>query len=565
MRYLSDSFRMRLVLLFGGLTLLIGLPAYWYVDKVFAAQLVVERGNSLRDLATAVSAVVAENIRERQREIDLLAQTPLYRRSPLDSADVMKSLERVQRSYPYYTWIGVADAEGKVQSATKGMLAGLSVAKRPWFINGLQGSFIGDLHEAVLLAKLIPQDPGRGPMRFIDFAAPVYDDQGRLRGVLGAHAEWRWATDVINVMMPRNAASTRLEIFIVNRDGAIIYPEGGEGLRPQRLPATADTTRAFSLDNWGTETGYVTAVVPVRELLPDKPVSWRIAVRQPASETLAAVDALQRAMLIFAAAAIVILLLLTFWAASILSRPLERLAKQAKRIEQGDEGASLEISTDVSELRNLTDALRGMTWKLIRRREALAESNQQLEHKVSERTAELAAVNAQLRLQARRDALTGLDNRLAVNERLHDEFLRMKRTARPYAVLLMDIDYFKRINDTHGHAVGDEVLVAVAQLLKASLRESDFVARYGGEEFIALLVETDARHAAQVAEKIRAVIAAAKLSTVGHITISIGLAMATLDDADEDESVRDADHHLYEAKRAGRNQVVTSHMPVPAE
>lgn len=564
MSYLPDSFRMRLVLLFGGLTLLVGLPVYWYVDKVFAAQLVVERGNSLRDLATAVSAVVAENIRERQREIDLLAQTPLYRRTSLDNPDVAKSLERVQKSYPHYTWIGVTDVEGKVLSATKGMLAGVNVAKRPWFINGLEGSFVGDLHEAVLLAKLILADPGRGPMRFIDFAAPVHDDQGRLRGVLGAHAEWRWATDVVNVMMPRNAAATGMEVFIVNRDGAIIYPEGGDG-RPRTLPMTIDVSSPFVLDSWGTETRFVSAVVPVRELIPDKPVSWRIAVRQPASETLAAVDALQKAMLIFAAAAIAILLILTFWVASVLSRPLERLAKQAKRIEQGDETASLENSTDVSELRNLTDALRGMTWKLIQRREALAESNLQLEHKVSERTAELATANAQLRLQARRDALTGLDNRLAVNERLHEEFLRMKRSKRPYAVLLMDIDYFKRINDTHGHAVGDEVLVAVAQLLKASLRESDFVARHGGEEFIALLIDTDSHHAAQVAEKIRAVIAAAKLPTVGHVTISIGVAMATPDDADEDESVRDADHYLYEAKRAGRNRVVTSHAPLAAE
>jgi len=565
MTYLPDSFRMRLALLFGGLTLLVGLPVYWYVDKVFAAQLVVERGNSLRDLATAVSAVVAENIRERQREIDLLAQTPLYRRTSLDNPDVAKSLERVQKSYPHYTWIGVTDVEGKVLSATKGMLAGVNVAKRPWFINGLEGSFVGDLHEAVLLAKLIPADPGRGPMRFIDFAAPVHDDQGRLRGVLGAHAEWRWATDVVNVMMPRNAAATGMEVFIVNRDGAIIYPEGGEGQRPIRLPARIDTSRPFVLDDWGTGTRYVSTVVPVRELLPDKPVSWRIAVRQPASETLAAVDALQKAMLILAAAAIAILLILTFWVASVLSRPLERLAKQAKRIEQGDEAASLEIPNSVGELRNLADALRGMTDKLIQRREALAEANLQLEHKVSERTAELAAANAQLRLQARRDALTGLDNRLAVNERLHDEFLRMKRSKRPYAVLLMDIDYFKRINDTHGHAVGDEVLVAVAQLLKASLRESDFVARHGGEEFIALLIDTDSHHAAQVAEKIRAVIAAARLPTVEHVTISIGVAMATPDDADEDESVRDADHYLYEAKRAGRNRVVTSHAPLAAE
>ena len=542
----------------------VGLPVYWYVDRVFAAQLVVERGNSLRDLATAVAAVVAENIKERQREIDLLAQTPLFRRAPLDSPDLVKSLERVQRSYPHYSWLGLTDKDGTVRAANGGLLVGVSVAKRPWFTNGLEGSFVGDLHEALLLAKLLPRPANSGPIRFIDFAAPVRDDSGAIRGVLGAHAEWRWANDVINVMMPRNANELRLEIFIVNRDNRIVYPESHKDAA--LLPASINSAQPFVLDAWGGKTEYVTAVAPVRELIPDKPVIWRIVVRQPAEETLAAVTALQKAMLIFAAAAIVILLGLTFWAASVFSRPLERLSKQAKRIEQGDESASLEIPTSISELRNLIDALRGMTGKLIQRREALAESNVQLEHKVSERTAELAAANAQLRLQARRDALTGLDNRLAVNERLHDEFLRMKRSSRPYAVLLMDVDYFKRINDTYGHAVGDEVLISVAQLLRASLRESDFVARFGGEEFIALLLETDPNHAVQVAEKIRSVIGAAKFPSVEHVTISIGVSMAVPEDADEDDAGRDADHHLYEAKRGGRNRVVAGEAtPAAAE
>ena len=545
---------MRLALLFGGLTLLVGLPVYWYVDQVFSAQLVVARGNSMRDLATAVAAMVAENIREREREIELLAQTPLFRRAPLDSPDLQQAIERVQRSYPNYTWIGLTDTEGNVHVANEKLLVGASVKARSWFKEGLQGSFVGDLHEAVLLAKLIPREPGEPPMRFVDFAAPVYDDNNKLRGVLGAHAEWRWANEVVKVMAPLNASETRLEIFIVNSEKRIVFPEASRGAAP--IPASITAARPFVLDNWGSKTSFVNAMVPVRELIPAKPIHWSIVVRQPAEEALASLYHLQKALLIFAVGVITLMLALTFFLASRISMPLELLAKQAKRIQEGDESASLVIPTSIGELRRLIDALRGMTATLKQRRTELAESNVQLEHKVSERTAQLALVNEELRQQARRDALTGLDNRLAVNERLHEEFVRMKRSGRVYAVLLMDIDHFKKVNDTHGHTVGDQTLQQVAQILKASLRESDFVARYGGEEFLALLPETDFDNAMQVAEKIRARIEAAVLPLVGHVTISIGLAMAAPGQHDEDVAVRAADDYLYQAKGAGRNRVV---------
>lgn len=554
MRLLPDSFRARLAIFFSGLALLVGSPVYWYVDQVFAAQLAVARGNALRDLGTAVAALVAENIKERQREIDLLAQTPLFRRAALDSADVVRSLERVQRSYPHYSWLGLTDVEGNVRAANSGLLVGVSVKNRQWFINGMTGSFVGDVHEAALLATLLPRDPDRGPLRFVDFAAPVYDDDQKLRGVLGAHADWRWANDVVRVMLPQKARDTRLEIFIVDQYNRIIFPDNAKSA--VSIPAAITLQRPFVLDDWGGNTSFVNAMVPVRDLIANKPLQWKIVVRQPEEETLATLHTLQKALLILGAIAIVVLLLLTFWVASMISRPIELLARQAKRIEQGDESASLAIPTSIGELRQLTAALRGMTATLNQRRDALAASNIELEHKVSARTAELAQVNEDLRQQARRDALTGLDNRLAVNERLHEEFLRMKRTGRVYAVLLMDIDHFKRINDSHGHAVGDDTLKQIAEILKTSLRESDFVARFGGEEFLALLPESDLGAAIQVAEKICHLIADANLPVVGRVTVSIGVALAVPGHAHADDAVREADDRLYQAKDAGRNRVV---------
>ncbi|MEK9804473.1 MAG: diguanylate cyclase, partial [Curvibacter sp.] len=182
--------------------------------------------------------------------------------------------------------------------------------------------------------------------------------------------------------------------------------------------------------------------------------------------------------------------------------------------------------------------------------------NAELEGKVRQRTAELERANAELRHLSRHDVLTGVANRMAANERLHGEYLRMRRTGSVYAVLMIDVDHFKRINDTHGHEAGDEVLRRVAKTLAANTRESDLLARFGGEEFILLLPDTGLEAAQTVAEKLRHAVASHPDRLAGPITVSIGLACATPQDADENAALKLADHRLYEAKAAGRNRVV---------
>lgn len=181
--------------------------------------------------------------------------------------------------------------------------------------------------------------------------------------------------------------------------------------------------------------------------------------------------------------------------------------------------------------------------------------NAELEAKVEARTTELLAANEALRRLARHDALTGLPNRLAANERRHQEFVALQRSGHPYSVLLIDIDRFKRVNDSFGHAVGDRVLQQVGRTLAQSLRESDFVARWGGEEFLVLLPATDLDAAKLVAEKLRQAVESCPDPDAGSITISLGLALATASTPDQDMPLREADACLYVAKREGRNRV----------
>jgi diguanylate cyclase (GGDEF)-like protein len=185
----------------------------------------------------------------------------------------------------------------------------------------------------------------------------------------------------------------------------------------------------------------------------------------------------------------------------------------------------------------------------------LYQLNNDLEIKVRERTTELTRANETLAEINRHDALTGLSNRLAATELLRSEYARMARTKSAYAVLMLDVDFFKKVNDTYGHAIGDEVLRLVASTIKSNIRVNDFVARFGGEEFLVLLPSTGLEQALHVAEKIRAAIAAARHATAGQITVSIGVAVASLDQKDQEDAVKVADDRLYEAKNSGRNRV----------
>lgn len=167
----------------------------------------------------------------------------------------------------------------------------------------------------------------------------------------------------------------------------------------------------------------------------------------------------------------------------------------------------------------------------------------------------LEAQAARLQRLTRTDDLTGLANRRAFEERLSAELLRSKRLDRPLSLLMVDLDDFKRVNDTYTHVVGDGILRAAAEAMLACTREIDMVARIGGEEFVVLLPETDVAGASSVGNKVLEAVASRTLEAHGiAITASVGLATADPYD-DEASLLMRADSRLYEAKRLGKNRV----------
>lgn len=183
--------------------------------------------------------------------------------------------------------------------------------------------------------------------------------------------------------------------------------------------------------------------------------------------------------------------------------------------------------------------------------------NDVLEKRVAERTHELLEKNQQLLQLAVTDSLTGLYNRLKLDQVLTDELKRSRRYGSAFAIILLDVDHFKTVNDSFGHAVGDQVLVEIGRLLTQGTRSVDVVGRWGGEEFLVICCDTEFKGAVALAEKLRQAIAEHAFAVVGQKTASFGVSAIRSGDTIPVVMAR-TDSALYRSKSRGRNRVETS-------
>ncbi|MEO0136417.1 MAG: GGDEF domain-containing protein [candidate division WOR-3 bacterium] len=161
--------------------------------------------------------------------------------------------------------------------------------------------------------------------------------------------------------------------------------------------------------------------------------------------------------------------------------------------------------------------------------------------------------------QANRDRLTGLYNRHYFDRAFEQQFNNAHQKREPLTLFFIDIDHFKKINDTYGHDKGDEVLRGVAHMIQALCRKDDIVARYGGEEFVVLFPKMDSASATQIAESMRKIVEEKSAEIIGiKITVSIGVATDFLRFTSSHDFIKSADNALYKAKSSGRNRVVVA-------
>ena len=268
-------------------------------------------------------------------------------------------------------------------------------------------------------------------------------------------------------------------------------------------------------------------------------------------------------LLLISAASLLITFPFAWYLANSISRPLTALSRIFQDVASGRQTLEQEFvrahADRGDELGDLTRSFDNMNNAISQKIERINEINTTLEDKIEQRTRQLRAANQALTKLAKHDALTGLPNRQLLSDRVTQALVSAKREKSHSALMFIDLDEFKPINDKHGHAIGDLLLIEAAKRIHDCIRESDTVSRLGGDEFIVLLpIVESQQQAAIVADKIRHMLKLPFESPAGplHISCSIGISMYPEHGLDEDTLLKNADIAMYEAKRSGRNAVM---------
>ena len=369
---------------------------------------------------------------------------------------------------------------------------------------------------------------------------PIRAADGASLGTMAAKV----SLDEIDGILADFAKDPSHELYMVTENGRILISSRdlGEQFMTARLDAAA-LDRLFRQESIPVELRSFrgTAVLGALRALPN--VGWGMVAEKDRATAYAAITRLRNVTLILISILLFVIGLDAYLLGRSIVGPLNRLTEGSAKVAAGD----LEVNLPIHG-RGEVGYLTAVFNKMVSRLRTFRDENLAMNQKLRER-------NNELRTLSITDSLTGLYNRTELSELLEKELARSKRHEHSFSVLMIDIDHFKRYNDTHGHQAGDHLLNRVAQVLKGSLRACDIAARYGGEEFLILLTETGPKGALCLAKKLCGEVEEMRNLGVEAVTVSIGVA-AFPENGDETETViRHADEALYKCKRAGRNQV----------
>jgi diguanylate cyclase (GGDEF)-like protein len=432
---------------------------------------------------------------------------------------------------------------------------------------------------------------------FIASNQPLYDVNNQLVGVSGIDIS---LSEIQNFLSKIDVPG---QIFIMERSGLLISSSNreqpsqmvngkSERLRAinSKTPIIRETTRSilnkvqtferlqknrsfyFQDPASGKSAGKFVSVVPFSH---GKGLDWFIVIVVPELEVMAKVEAGNQVTLAFCLIALLVVILLNMIISNKLTEPILQLSEASKEMTEGNFQSRLRMPR-ILELSNLTFYFNQMSQEIQQSRQELADHARSLEQKVADRTHDLQEeidrrgqaesalklANYKLERLAYLDGLTQISNRRSFDERFLQEWKRARRNKTALSIVLCDVDYFKKYNDTYGHILGDECLCTIAQALASVVcRPSDCVARYGGEEFVILLPDTDTTGAIKVAEAMRSKVHSLEIthdaSEVSEfVTLSFGVAsLIPTGTIPREALLNRADRALYQAKQAGRDQV----------
>ena len=355
---------------------------------------------------------------------------------------------------------------------------------------------------------------------------PVLRGNGQTSGALVARVNFASLTRVLHAFGSRSTG----HVYLTTERGVLIVDsrKGSAGRETMSLkPEIAN--RLLAADGKIVEYRSFDGIEVLGSAQRLSQAAWLAAADIPVDDAYLQASRLRNLAFAVIGGLLVVTTIVAYWLAALIARPLGRLTSAAAKVSAGDLSVGLPAGGG-GEVGYLTKVFNTMV-------ESLRKNREELE-----------------RLSTT-DTLTGLGNRRHLMSLLTQEIERAKRAAQPFSILMLDVDHFKKYNDTHGHQAGDNVLVRVSAALRDSIRPYDCAARYGGEEFLIILSGASLDHAQECAERIRKKVREEQLEG-GPVTVSIGVAAYPAHGETADAVIGQADAALYGAKRAGRDRVV---------
>lgn len=469
--------------------------------------------------ATKIAASVEELLSSAQRQLQYSA-TMLSTRLQ-DPNFVEAEARRVQQQTDTFNSVVIADETGLVLATDPNLgLLGQTLSS--------EGSILARQVRAPLISPPFVSQTGR---LLITVSHPIFDNSHVYRGYISGTIYLQEAS-ILSHMLGKHFHKDGSYVYVVDSSKRLISHPDAErvGDVVENNPAINNVVTGSS---GATE---LTNSQHVRMLAGYAPVpgtGWGIVSQRPQAITLAPLNELITQVLLDALPMTIFIVLIIIWSARLISKPLRRLAESAAAIDRP------ETARDIENIR---------AWYF-----ETAHLKKALHTGVMLMYGKLSKANT----AAETDSLTGLSNRRAYDTAVK----RWKNDKTSVAVIAVDIDHFKRVNDTYGHDVGDVVLKRLALLMKSCSRREDLVCRMGGEEFLILVPDAELDAVSEMAERLRKTVERHVFEHVGHITISLGVAMGSSPDSDIAELVKLADKMLYLAKNNGRNRVETSQHP----
>jgi PAS domain S-box-containing protein len=379
------SLRTRLGLAIGTLALVLSILASLIVGYTTSELVKVDVGYSLAQIAYQMADKLDRGMFERYRDIQIISTLDAIRNPDSPASQQRALLEKLQSTYTDYAWIGLTDSKGIVKASTGKLLEGKDLSQRPWFIHGQKANFIGDVHDAVKLAKLLP-NPTNEPLRFVDIAVPVRDDQGRLQGVLGAHLSWGWSKEVKKSLI-RSVKERNREIFVLSQNGNILLAppdfQTVNSLSLRSVKAAQRGINGYMIENWLDNQSYLTGYTQSVGYRNYPGLGWLVLVRQKTDIAFAPVRHLQQQIVIGNIILGLLFAVLGWLVTEAITNPILAIAKAATAIRQGNKQIKIPVLQGQDEIAHLSKSLSQLVSNLTQQEKDLKTSNDQLQQELN--------------------------------------------------------------------------------------------------------------------------------------------------------------------------------------